>query len=138
MEILNFWSMPLHMYVYAVGMHAENILRGYVRDCVSRDLFTTMTFVQLTQPAVPGNSVRIEKSNFCDDGVASYMGYIEVIPKHFFFCFFRSRSNPETDGLTLWRDGGPAVPLQLAFSWSLMKIISATLTGIKDLFFLGE
>ncbi|KAL5492050.1 hypothetical protein ACEPAI_3497 [Sanghuangporus weigelae] len=64
-------------------------------------------FTRFSHPAFPGRSARIKKSNFCDGGVASYTGYIDVGPKHFFFYFFESRSNPESDDVILWTNGGP-------------------------------
>ena len=41
-------------------------------------------------------------------GVNSYSGYIDLAPNvHTFFWFFESRSNPASDPLTLWLNGGP-------------------------------
>ncbi|EJD07214.1 alpha/beta-hydrolase [Fomitiporia mediterranea MF3/22] len=64
-------------------------------------------FTRFSHPAFPGRSARIKKSDFCDGGVASYTGYIDVGPKHFFFYFFESRSNPDEDDVLLWTNGGP-------------------------------
>ncbi|KAI9824779.1 MAG: hypothetical protein M1832_001607 [Thelocarpon impressellum] len=41
-------------------------------------------------------------------GVNSYSGYIDIAEDvHTFFWFFESRSNPQTDPVTLWLNGGP-------------------------------
>ncbi|EJD07208.1 serine carboxypeptidase [Fomitiporia mediterranea MF3/22] len=67
----------------------------------------TDTFTSFSHPAFPGRSARIKKSDFCDGGIAAYTGYIDVGPKHFFFYFFESRSNPDEDDVLLWTNGGP-------------------------------
>ncbi|EJC99355.1 serine carboxypeptidase, partial [Fomitiporia mediterranea MF3/22] len=64
-------------------------------------------FTSFSHPAFPGRSARIKKSDFCDGGVAAYTGYIDAGPKHFFFYFFESRSNPDKDDVLLWTNGGP-------------------------------
>ncbi|OCK74270.1 putative carboxypeptidase S1 [Lepidopterella palustris CBS 459.81] len=50
------------------------------------------------------------KAGVCETtpGVNSYAGYIDISPTaHTFFWFFESRSNPATDPVTLWLNGGP-------------------------------
>ena len=50
------------------------------------------------------------KAGICETtpGVNSYSGYIDLSPDvHAFFWFFESRSNPKTDPITLWLNGGP-------------------------------
>jgi hypothetical protein len=47
-------------------------------------------FVSLSHPAYPQYNVRIKKSDFCDGGVRSYTGYIDIEAKHLFFYFVRS------------------------------------------------
>jgi carboxypeptidase C (cathepsin A) len=34
-------------------------------------------------------------------------GYLTSGPKHFYFAYFESRSNPASDPLVLWLNGGP-------------------------------
>ncbi|THH02964.1 hypothetical protein EW145_g6648 [Phellinidium pouzarii] len=71
-------------------------------SAISHNQFTTFS-----HSAFPGQSTRIKKSDFCDGGVISYTGYIDVGPRHFFFYFFESRSDPENDDVILWTNGGP-------------------------------
>lgn len=42
------------------------------------------------------------------DDVKQHVGYLDVDSnKHFFYWFFESRSNPKTDPIVLWLNGGP-------------------------------
>jgi len=50
------------------------------------------------------------KEGICETtpGVNSYSGHIDIAPNvHVFFYFFESRSNPASDPLSLWLNGGP-------------------------------
>lgn len=50
------------------------------------------------------------KQGVCETtpGVNSYSGYIDLAPNmHTFFWFFESRSNPASDPMTVWLNGGP-------------------------------
>ena len=50
------------------------------------------------------------KEGICETtpGVNSYSGFVNLAPDvHVFFWFFESRSNPATDPMTLWLNGGP-------------------------------
>lgn len=50
------------------------------------------------------------KAGVCETtpGVNSYSGFVNLAPDvHSFFWFFESRSNPSTDPVTLWLNGGP-------------------------------
>ncbi|KAF2497731.1 peptidase S10, serine carboxypeptidase [Lophium mytilinum] len=50
------------------------------------------------------------KDGVCETtpGVNSYSGYVDLAEdQHTFFWFFESRSNPSTDPITLWLNGGP-------------------------------
>ncbi|KAF9555849.1 serine carboxypeptidase [Agrocybe pediades] len=64
-------------------------------------------FTTLSHPAFPAYSVRVKKSNFCDESVKAYTGYIDIQARHLFFYFFESRNNPEKDDVILWTNGGP-------------------------------
>ncbi|KAJ7304522.1 serine carboxypeptidase [Mycena albidolilacea] len=57
------------------------------------------SFTALRHPEFPGYGVRIKKSNFCDEGVGAYTGYIDIQVRHFFLYFFESRSDPDTDDI---------------------------------------
>lgn len=56
------------------------------------------------------------KAGVCETtpGVNSYSGYIDLTPnRHAFFWFFESRSNPSSDPVTLWLNGGPGSDSQI-------------------------
>ncbi|KAF7307577.1 Carboxypeptidase [Mycena indigotica] len=74
----------------------------------SLNMLTEATFTTLHHPAFPSHRVRVKKSDFCDGGVASYTGYIDIEARHLFFYFFESRNNPDTDDMIFWTNGGPA------------------------------
>ncbi|CCM00613.1 uncharacterized protein FIBRA_02649 [Fibroporia radiculosa] len=70
-------------------------------------LLSKTDFTTLSHPLFPNYSVRIKKSDFCDETVASYTGYIDIQARHFFFYFFESRNDPATDDIIYWTAGGP-------------------------------
>ncbi|KAJ7223359.1 hypothetical protein GGX14DRAFT_557934 [Mycena pura] len=41
--------------------------------------------------------------------VKSYTGYIDIEARHIFFYFFESRSDPDTDDVIFWTNGGALV-----------------------------
>ncbi|KAL0578369.1 hypothetical protein V5O48_003621 [Marasmius crinis-equi] len=53
------------------------------------------------------SSVRERKTDLCNDTAQAYTGYIDIGARHFFFYFFESRANPETDDVIFWTNGGP-------------------------------
>ncbi|KAJ7144487.1 serine carboxypeptidase [Mycena epipterygia] len=65
------------------------------------------SFNALSHPAFPQYVVRIKRTPFCDETVRAYTGYIDVAARHLFFYFFESRSDPETDDVIFWTNGGP-------------------------------
>ncbi|KAI8800597.1 putative carboxypeptidase C [Cladochytrium replicatum] len=61
---------------------------------------------------VQGYKLRVRRSGavheLCDPSVASIVGYFDVAEdKHLFFWLFESRSDPSTDPLVMWTNGGP-------------------------------
>ncbi|KAJ3407021.1 hypothetical protein CcCBS67573_g00130 [Chytriomyces confervae] len=64
-------------------------------------------FTVLSHAELPGYALRSKEVGLCDTGVKQSSGYLDVDSKHFFFWFFESRSNPSTDPLILWLNGGP-------------------------------
>ncbi|KAJ6579699.1 serine carboxypeptidase [Mycena vulgaris] len=65
------------------------------------------SFNALSHPAFPQYVVRIKRTPFCDETVRAYTGYIDVAARHLFFYFFESRSDPDTDDVIFWTNGGP-------------------------------
>ncbi|KAG0229474.1 hypothetical protein BGW42_001564 [Actinomortierella wolfii] len=62
----------------------------------------------LIHESFQGVQIRIKEPKLCDTNVKQYAGYLDTAgDKHFFFWFFESRNNPETDPVTLWINGGP-------------------------------
>ncbi|EKM77056.1 hypothetical protein AGABI1DRAFT_77834 [Agaricus bisporus var. burnettii JB137-S8] len=61
----------------------------------------------LSHPLHPKHSVRIKKTNICNDTANGYTGYIDFGARHLFFYFFESRNDPDTDDVIFWTNGGP-------------------------------
>ncbi|KAF8317342.1 peptidase S10, serine carboxypeptidase [Clavulina sp. PMI_390] len=68
-------------------------------------------FTTLQHASFPHHKLRIKRlDDFCDPTVNAYAGYLDIISagsKHLFFWFFESRSNPATDDVVMWINGGP-------------------------------
>ncbi|KAF3491037.1 carboxypeptidase Y [Arthroderma uncinatum] len=66
-------------------------------------------FQVFTSKHSPQHSIRIKKQNssISDAHSAQYTGWLDFGPKHLFFWYFESQSDPENDPLTLWMTGGP-------------------------------
>ncbi|KAF5320272.1 hypothetical protein D9611_011383 [Ephemerocybe angulata] len=88
------------------------------------------TFTTLEHPAFPKHSVRIKKTEFCDETVNAYTGYIDVEARHLFFYFFESRSEPEKDDVVFWTNGGPGGSSSLGLFMELgpCRVVSADST----------
>ncbi|KAJ7262497.1 Alpha/Beta hydrolase protein [Mycena rebaudengoi] len=71
------------------------------------DILSESSFTALAHPNFPNYGVRIKKSNFCDETVGAYTGYIDIEARHLFFYFFESRSEPDRDDVVFWTNGGP-------------------------------
>ncbi|VDB85103.1 unnamed protein product [Peniophora sp. CBMAI 1063] len=86
------------------------------------------TFTVLAHPSFPEYRVRIKETNFCDPGVKSYTGYIDIEARHLFFYFFESRSDPDHDPVILWTNGGPGCSSSLGLLMELgpCRITNAT------------
>ncbi|KAF9527913.1 serine carboxypeptidase [Crepidotus variabilis] len=77
-------------------------------------------FTMLSHPSFPHYSVRMKKSSdFCDDSVKSYTGYIDIESRHIFFYFFESRNDPDKDDVIFWTNGGPGCSSSLGLFMEL-------------------
>ncbi|THH05832.1 hypothetical protein EW145_g4513 [Phellinidium pouzarii] len=96
----------------SIGVREQTVFASLsepIREFRTLDLtsISSEQFTTFSHPGFPGRSARIKKSTFCDGGVNSYTGYIDVGAKHLFFYFFESRNDPDTDDVLLWTNGGP-------------------------------
>ncbi|KAJ8502951.1 hypothetical protein ONZ45_g11285 [Pleurotus djamor] len=85
----------------------------------SLDMLDEEVFTTIGHPAYPNHGVRIKKTRWCDDTVNAYTGYIDIQARHFFFYFFESRRNPETDDVIYWTNGGPGCTSSVALFMEL-------------------
>ncbi|KAH7139984.1 Alpha/Beta hydrolase protein [Dactylonectria estremocensis] len=62
-----------------------------------------------SDPQYPNHAIRIlqQEDALCDAGSKQYTGWLDTAGKHFFFWYFESLNEPETDPLNLWMTGGP-------------------------------
>ncbi|KAJ7288113.1 Alpha/Beta hydrolase protein [Mycena rebaudengoi] len=65
------------------------------------DILSETSFTALAHPEFPRYGVRVKKTNFCDETVGAYTGYIDIEARHLFFYFFESRSEPAKDDVIL-------------------------------------
>ncbi|KAI0079724.1 peptidase S10, serine carboxypeptidase [Panus rudis PR-1116 ss-1] len=67
------------------------------------------SYTVLRHARFPAHQVRIKKTEFCDQTVNVYSGYLDVDhgAKHLFFYFFESRRDPQLDDVMMWINGGP-------------------------------
>ncbi|VDB85108.1 unnamed protein product [Peniophora sp. CBMAI 1063] len=64
-------------------------------------------YTTFSHPLFPEYSARIKESRWCDSGVKTYTGYIDIAARHLFFSFFESRNDPDKDDVLFWTNGGP-------------------------------
>ncbi|KAJ8089025.1 hypothetical protein PM082_014273 [Marasmius tenuissimus] len=85
--------------------------------CISQELFGFAASFQTPSSQVSSterletlyltSSVRVRKTDLCNDTAQAYTGYIDIGARHFFFYFFESRATPEDDDVIFWTNGGP-------------------------------
>jgi cathepsin A (carboxypeptidase C) len=82
----------------------------------------TSEYTTLSHPQFPNHSIRIRKTdpNWCETSATSYTGYIDTTEaRHIFFYFFESRSDPDSDDVILWTNGGPGCSSSLGLFMEL-------------------
>ncbi|CAE6415970.1 unnamed protein product [Rhizoctonia solani] len=86
-------------------------------------------FNVLGHQAFPSHQVRVKRvKDFCDSTVKMYSGYLDVDygAKHLFFYFFESRSDPDSDPVLMWINGGPGCSSSLGL---FMELGPCSVTG---------
>jgi len=58
-----------------------------------------------SNPSVKSEDPRL--ADICPGATSGYTGYLNSGSKHFYFAYFESRSDPASDPLVLWLNGGP-------------------------------
>ncbi|KAH9487388.1 Carboxypeptidase Y-like protein A [Psilocybe cubensis] len=96
-----------------------NYADGLFTPVESLSSLSTSSFTTLGHPFFPRYSVRVKKSQFCDETVNAYTGYIDVEARHLFFYFFESRNDPATDDVIFWTNGGPGCSSSLGLFMEL-------------------
>ncbi|KAK0448417.1 serine carboxypeptidase [Desarmillaria tabescens] len=92
---------------------------GHATQSQSLSLLSYDQFTTLEHPLYPEHSVRIKKTDFCDETVSAYTGYIDIEARHLFFYFFESRSDPDKDDVIFWTNGGPGCSSSLGLFMEL-------------------
>ncbi|KAJ7122654.1 serine carboxypeptidase [Mycena crocata] len=92
------------------------------------DILSETSFTSLGHPSFPQYGVRIKKSNFCDETVSAYTGYVDIQARHLFFYFFESRSEPDKDDIIFWTNGGPGCSSSLGLFMELgpCRVVNAS------------
>ncbi|PPR07804.1 hypothetical protein CVT26_014989 [Gymnopilus dilepis] len=92
---------------------------GLFTPVESLSSLSSSDFTTLSHPFFPHYGVRVKKSNFCDETVNAYTGYIDIEARHLFFYFFESRNDPEKDDVIFWTNGGPGCSSSLGLFMEL-------------------
>ncbi|KAI9277814.1 Alpha/Beta hydrolase protein [Sporodiniella umbellata] len=77
-------------------------------QALSQHVFESQGYRVLSSEKFKGYSVRVKQPTSCENNT-QYSGYIDKhdTDDHYFFYFTESRSDPKTDPLVLWLNGGP-------------------------------
>ncbi|KAL5634578.1 hypothetical protein ACGC1H_002578 [Rhizoctonia solani] len=109
----NFARHGLHPNVTAYGANVQHL----DLSSLSVDGFTVAG-----HQSFPSHQVRVKRvKDFCDPTVNVYSGYLDVDygAKHLFFYFFESRSDPDSDPVLMWINGGPGCSSSLGLFMEL-------------------
>ncbi|KIY47803.1 alpha/beta-hydrolase [Fistulina hepatica ATCC 64428] len=98
----------------------ESYDSGLFTPLESLSALSESSFTTLEHPLFPRYGIRIKKTSFCDETVNAYTGYLDITgARHLFFYFFESRSDPSTDDVIFWTNGGPGCSSSLGLFMEL-------------------
>ncbi|KAJ1307942.1 hypothetical protein OPQ81_002019 [Rhizoctonia solani] len=120
----NFDQAPLHLHPSFAGPGFRPNVTAYGANVQRLELSSLSAddFTVAGHQAFPSHQVRVKRvKDFCDPTVKVYSGYLDVDygAKHLFFYFFESRSDPDSDPVLMWINGGPGCSSSLGLFMEL-------------------
>ncbi|KAH9487335.1 Carboxypeptidase Y-like protein A [Psilocybe cubensis] len=112
-------ALAQHDYQRTFAANHGQYNEGLFTPAEDLSILSETEFTTLSHPEFPRYSVRVKKSQFCDETVKSYTGYIDIEARHLFFYFFESRNNPDKDDVIFWTNGGPGCSSSLGLFMEL-------------------
>ncbi|EUC56960.1 peptidase S10, serine carboxypeptidase [Rhizoctonia solani AG-3 Rhs1AP] len=115
---------PLHLNPNFTGHGIRPNLTAYGANAQRLELSSLSVdgFTVAGHQSFPSHQVRVKRvKDFCDPTVNVYSGYLDVDygAKHLFFYFFESRSDPDSDPVLMWINGGPGCSSSLGLFMEL-------------------
>ncbi|CAE6532886.1 unnamed protein product [Rhizoctonia solani] len=115
---------PLHLNPNFTGHGIRPNVTAYGANTQRLELSSLSVdgFTVAGHQSFPSHQVRVKRvKDFCDPTVNVYSGYLDVDygAKHLFFYFFESRSDPDSDPVLMWINGGPGCSSSLGLFMEL-------------------